>query len=227
MSVTEGLRLEQRVKPIPQLRRLLRPSGGGEVRLTRRQGARSRTEADIRSVNATGSPSPVPPGAAASSGHGQVCDVRKRIWWCRHTKCRSTSKYNVVTTIAARELDEHEGIDEAGLREHEEVTKVKNVSSIEMGQYRMETWYFSPLPKELLASCGGIIDILYVCEFTLNFFTRKEELLRFQAKERPRNRRHPPGNEIYRKGNLSMFEVDGLQERIYCQNLCYIAKDVS
>jgi len=104
------------------------------------------------------------------------------------------------------------------------VTKVKNVSSIEMGMYRMETWYFSPLPKELLASCGGIIDILYVCEFTLSFFTRKEELLRFQAKELPRERRHPPGNEIYRKGNLSMFEVDGLQERIYCQNLCYIAK---
>jgi len=72
----------------------------------------------------------------------------------------------------------------------------------------------------------------------LNFFTRKEELLRYQRKalmmmgdERgdddgvhSRDRRHPPGNEIYRCGNLSMFEVDGFEERIYCQNLCYIAK---
>lgn len=31
-------------------------------------------------------------------------------------------------------------------------------------------------------------------------------------------------SEIYRNGNLSMFEVDGFEERIYCQNLCYIAK---
>ena len=212
--------------------------GGGETRLTRRQ-RRKVTDGDVTNSSvpgSTGSPSPNPgssahggsaaAGAAAAaggpaghgpgagSGHGPTVaqKVQERV------------ELNVVTTIAAQELDEHEGIDEAGLREHEEVTKVKNVSSIEMGMYRMETWYFSPLPKELLASCGGIIDILYVCEFTLSFFTRKEELLRFQAKELPRERRHPPGNEIYRKGNLSMFEVDGLQERIYCQNLCYIAK---
>jgi histone acetyltransferase MYST1 len=82
-------------------------------------------------------------------------------------------------------------------------------------------------------------------------FARKSELLRYQARELPKNRRHPPGNEIYRNGNLSskrtqvfvvymlhwcvshavvslcalaVFEVDGSEERIYCQNLCYIAK---
>ena len=45
---------------------------------------------------------------------------------------------------------EHEtaGLTEASLREHEEVTKVKNVNFLELGQFRMETWYFSPLPKE-------------------------------------------------------------------------------
>lgn len=212
--------------------------GGGETRLTRRQ-RRKVTDGDVANSSvpgSTGSPSPVPgssthggsaaAGAAAAtagpSGHGPGAGSGHGSTVA--PKVQERVELNVVTTIAAQELDEHEGIDEAGLREHEEVTKVKNVSSIEMGMYRMETWYFSPLPKELLASCGGIIDILYVCEFTLSFFTRKEELLRFQAKELPRERRHPPGNEIYRKGNLSMFEVDGLQERIYCQNLCYIAK---
>lgn len=94
---------------------------------------------------------------------------------------------------------------------------------LELGQYQMDTWYFSPLPKEMFRD-GGLIDVLYVDEFSLNFFTRKSELLRFQAKELPKNRRHPPGNEIYRCGNLSMFEVDGFEERQYCQNLCYIAK---
>jgi histone acetyltransferase MYST1 len=36
--------------------------------------------------------------------------------------------------------------------------------------------------------------------------------------------RHPPGDEIYRDGNLSFFEIDGKKQKIYCQNLCLIAK---
>ncbi len=102
-----------------------------------------------------------------------------------------------VVTVAARELDEHEGLDEASLREHEEVTKVKNVAEVQLGKYRMNAWYFSPIPKDMISN-GSTVDVLYVCEFTLNFFPRREELLRFQAKDLPRNKRHPPGNEIYR-----------------------------
>ena len=34
----------------------------------------------------------------------------------------------------------------------------------------------------------------------------------------------PPANEIYRKGELSVFEVDGNASKIYCQNLCLLAK---
>lgn len=108
---------------------------------------------------------------------------------------------DVVTTLSAPVLDEHEGMDEAALKEHEEVTKVKNVAILELGQYQMDTWYFSPLPKELLP--GGMVDVLYVDEFSLNFFTRKVELQRFQERELGKGRRHPPGNEIYRCGNLS------------------------
>lgn len=29
--------------------------------------------------------------------------------------------------------------------------------------------------------------------------------------------RHPPGDEIYRKDNISMFEVDGSKNKMYCQ----------
>jgi histone acetyltransferase MYST1 len=87
---------------------------------------------------------------------------------------------------------------------------------------QMETWYYSPLPKELLGS-SGFLDVLYVCEFTLSLFSRKSELERFQARIATQDR-HPPGNEIYRCDNLAMFEVDGQEEKIYSQNLCYIAK---
>ena len=129
---------------------------------------------------------------------------------------------HVVATVHAQELDEHEGLDEASLREHEEVTKVKNVYYLELGEFQMETWYYSPLPKELVGSTG-FLETLYVCEFTLSMFARKSELQRFQSRVSP-HERHPPGNEIYRNGKLAMFEVDGQEEKIYCQNLCYIAK---
>ncbi|OCT56690.1 hypothetical protein XELAEV_18004557mg [Xenopus laevis] len=36
--------------------------------------------------------------------------------------------------------------------------------------------------------------------------------------------RQPPGKEIYRKGNISVYEVDGKDHKIYCQNLCLFAK---
>lgn len=129
---------------------------------------------------------------------------------------------HVVATVQAQELDEHEGLDEASLREHEEVTKVKNVDFIELGQHQMGTWYYSPLPKEILGP-EGRLDVLYVCEFTFHMFARQSELRRFQQRI-PTHGRHPPGNEIYRHGKVAMFEVDGQTERIYCQNLCYIAK---
>lgn len=45
--------------------------------------------------------------------------------------------------------DEHHGeFDANELRQHEEFTKVKNVDAVELGQYEMETWYFSPLPAD-------------------------------------------------------------------------------
>jgi hypothetical protein len=108
---------------------------------------------------------------------------------------------HVVHTITAQELDEHEGLDDAALREHEEVTKVKNVAFLELGASQMETWYFSPLPKELLSE-KGLAEVLYVCEFSFSMFARKNELQRFQARL-PSHARHPPGNEIYRNGNLA------------------------
>lgn len=36
--------------------------------------------------------------------------------------------------------------------------------------------------------------------------------------------KHPPGDEIYRDGKYSFFEVDGRKNPSYCQNLCLLAK---
>ena len=55
---------------------------------------------------------------------------------------------HVVATVQAQELDEHEGLDEASLREHEEVTKVKNVAFLELGPlYEMNSYLRSESHK--------------------------------------------------------------------------------
>jgi len=99
--------------------------------------------------------------------------------------------------------------------EHDEV-KVKNIHTIELGRYEVDTWYFSPYPEEF-SKCKK----LYLCEFCLKYMKKKKTLLRHKMKC---ELRHPPGNEIYRDDKLSMFEVDGKKNKIYCQNLCLLAK---
>mmetsp|Transcript_44 Transcript_44/g.89 ORF Transcript_44/g.89 Transcript_44/m.89 type:complete len:500 (+) Transcript_44:83-1582(+) len=128
--------------------------------------------------------------------------------------------HNIITTVSELEHDEHEGMDEMALKEHEEITKIKNISNVVFGRHEIECWYFSPFPKEYHPD--GPVDFLYYCEFSMRFFRTKDELLRYQSK--PGLQRHPPGNEIYRDENVSMFEVDGAVEKIYCQNLSYFAK---
>ncbi|KAJ6930525.1 histone acetyltransferase of the MYST family 1-like isoform X1 [Populus alba x Populus x berolinensis] len=126
-----------------------------------------------------------------------------------------------MTRHQKRKIDEthvegHEELDAASLREHEEFTKVKNIATIELGRYEIETWYFSPFPPEY----NDCLQ-LYFCEFCLNFMKRKEQLQRHMKKC---DLKHPPGDEIYRSGTLSMFEIDGKKNKVYGQNLCYLAK---
>ena len=112
---------------------------------------------------------------------------------------------------------ENEGMDEAGVAAHEEATKVRTIDEIVMGNYRCCTWYFSPFPEEYHNE-----KTLYFCEFCLSFYVKKDELERHLQTNCLL--RHPPGNEIYRDDKISMFEVDGKTESIYCENLSYLSK---
>lgn len=62
---------------------------------------------------------------------------------------------------------------------------------------------------------------LFLCEFCLKYTKSKAVLERHQDKC---TWRHPPGTEIYRCSDLSVFEVDGNVNKLYCQNLCLLAK---
>ncbi|XP_063814731.1 histone acetyltransferase KAT6B isoform X2 [Pseudophryne corroboree] len=89
-------------------------------------------------------------------------------------------------------------------------------SVIEFGKYEIQTWYSSPYPQEYAR-----LPKLYLCEFCLKYMKSKTILLRHLKKC---GWFHPPANEIYRKDDLSVFEVDGNISKIYCQNLCLLAK---
>ena len=97
-----------------------------------------------------------------------------------------------------------------------EVSRVKNLNTIQMGRHEIETWYFSPYPVEY-----AHIDKLYVCEMCLSYFPSAHLLSRHRAKC---TLLHPPGNEIYRHEDISFFEIDGRRQKTWCHNLCLLSK---
>jgi len=101
-------------------------------------------------------------------------------------------------------------------KEHEALTKVKYIDRIQIGRFEIDTWYFSPYPEEY-----GKCPKLWLCEFCLKYM-RLEKTYRYHQGEC--NIRQPAGKDIYRKGNLSIYEVDGKDYKLYCQNLCLLAK---
>ncbi|ETO23024.1 H3/H4 histone acetyltransferase [Reticulomyxa filosa] len=141
---------------------------------------------------------------------------------------------------------------EEDLRAHQQSTKVKNFSHVVIGwcvcvyiyiyahiciymhmhmyvyayvcicigKYRVKTWYFSPIPQEYRTA-----TTLYFCDFCLSFFAHLCELHYHMSKCQMT---HPPGDEIYRSKEhnclISVFEVDGALEPMYCQNISYLAK---
>uniref|UniRef100_A0A8C7GFR4 Histone acetyltransferase n=1 Tax=Oncorhynchus kisutch TaxID=8019 RepID=A0A8C7GFR4_ONCKI len=103
------------------------------------------------------------------------------------------------------------------LRIQGQITEGSNmIKTILFGRYELDTWYHSPYPEEY-ARLGR----LYVCEFCLKYMKSQTILRRHMAKC---VWKHPPGDEVYRKGAISVFEVDGKKNKIYCQNLCLLAK---
>ncbi|KAM8721189.1 hypothetical protein ACLKA7_007115 [Drosophila subpalustris] len=101
-------------------------------------------------------------------------------------------------------------------KEHENITKIKYIDKLQFGNYEIDTWYFSPFPGEY-----GKARVLYVCEYCLKYMLR-EKSYRYHLYEC--KKRKPPGREIYRKGTISIFEVNGKEEPLYCQLLCLMAK---
>lgn len=115
-----------------------------------------------------------------------------------------------------KSFDEMDPTTAALEKEHEALTKVKYIDKIVIGKYEIDAWYFSPYPEEY-----GKQPKLWICEYCLKYM--RYEATYFKHLDTCAARQ-PPGKEIYRKGTLSVFEVNGSDHKIYCQNLCLLAK---
>ncbi|KAG1747116.1 uncharacterized protein EDB91DRAFT_1334870 [Suillus paluster] len=92
------------------------------------------------------------------------------------------------------------------------------IRTIRFGQYDIHPWYDAPFPEEFSNIPDGR---LWFCEFCLKYMRSGFAFGRHRMKCKAR---HPPGDEIYRDGAMSIFEVDGRKNKIYCQNLCLLSK---
>lgn len=101
--------------------------------------------------------------------------------------------------------------------QHEELNKMRNIERVIIGGYNLKTWYFSPYPEKYNRPGGT----MFVCEYCLKYMQRGSSLRNHLSECRLR---HPPGDEIYRHDGVSIFEVDGELNKVYCQNLCLFCK---
>ena len=98
------------------------------------------------------------------------------------------------------------------------VNKTPPIKFIKFGDYLIQTWYAAPYPEEYTNLPNST---LYICSSCLSY--RKSEFCLSRHKLKCKYFK-PPGDEIYRHNGISIFEVDGRKNKLYCQNLCLLAK---
>eukprot|EP01134_Creolimax_fragrantissima_P002490 CFRG2490T1 len=129
----------------------------------------------------------------------------------RNMKRKHDEKHHVQ-----KSYDEMDPTTAALEKEHETMTKIKYINTIQLGTHEIDTWYFAPYPDDY-----GKVPKLHICEYCLKYVKYAKTMI--QHRERCSNRQ-PPGLEIYRQDSISVFEVDGNDSRLFCQNLCLLAK---
>ncbi|KAA8915846.1 hypothetical protein TRICI_002000 [Trichomonascus ciferrii] len=119
---------------------------------------------------------------------------------------------------AALEVTRKQDDDEMSLSDIPDGTSfnASRIQKIHIGNHEIDTWYSAPYPEEYSKN-----RILPICEFCLKYMSSDYVAWRHALKC---PYKHPPGNEIYRYGKNSVFEVDGKKMALYCQNLCLLAK---
>ncbi|VDM99257.1 unnamed protein product [Thelazia callipaeda] len=87
---------------------------------------------------------------------------------------------------------------------------------IQFGSSRVLASYRSAYPEHLTK-----MNTLYLCEFCLMGFADE---VSYTIHKNLCSWYNPPGNEIYRDGVLSFWEVDGNKDIGYCRRVCLLSK---
>uniref|UniRef100_A0A8C5I8F2 histone acetyltransferase n=1 Tax=Gouania willdenowi TaxID=441366 RepID=A0A8C5I8F2_GOUWI len=167
---------------------------------------RPRNKLKQRMAVTSGDGSMVALGGRGSPGRGQkitVCSTPSSGHTCNKRDCSSESV--CIYPFASQRTGSLMNSD-----------SIRCPAVIEFGTYEIQTWYSSPYPPEY-----SRLQKLYLCEFCLKYMRSRNILKRHTKKC---GWFHPPANEIYRKDDLSVFEVDGNVSKLFCQNLCLLAK---
>jgi hypothetical protein len=103
---------------------------------------------------------------------------------------------------------------------------IVNIKAIRFGEFEITTWYQAPFPEEYSRVPDGK---LWICEFCLKYMKGGFQAGRHRVSLNPAlplrasltaigqlkcKTRHPPGDEIYRDGKVSVFEVDGRKNKV-------------
>lgn len=128
-------------------------------------------------------------------------------------RCQGWYAEAALVPIPAEELDAHRALLDTVPTE-----QPKNIEHVVVGAYKMSTWYYSPFPDDYPAAGA---DTVYVCEFCFAFLKSERSYRRHLARCL---QRCPPGDEIYRDGFISLFEVSGANCKTYCRNICLVAR---
>lgn len=93
------------------------------------------------------------------------------------------------------------------------------LKAIHFDTYEIDTWFKSPYPSNCTHN-----PIMFICPHCLSYFNSSFTLERHIIK--CSFKLHPAGQEIYRdeKEKISIFEIDGRKNILFCHNLCLIAK---
>ncbi|CAI2733810.1 unnamed protein product [Schistosoma spindalis] len=118
--------------------------------------------------------------------------------------------------LCARVASNSGNVPNNAFSENIEFATEQRIRSVIFGTWDLQPWYQSNYPADL--SC---LPTIYICEFCLCGMRHKVAYNRHKINC---GRTFPPGNEIYRKENLSFFEIDGQKHQEYCRNLCLLAK---
>lgn len=106
-----------------------------------------------------------------------------------------------------------------------QLQRVSKIKTIHLGDYEIVPWYAAPYPEEYARN-----DTIYICNHCFKYMSSRNAAVRHRLKcsigqkEGGGVAGRPPGTEIYRRGTISIFEVDGALEPFYCSNLCLLAK---